>query len=36
MATPAKKLTKEQSKCKILEKWFEEEKYAVTISKTYP
>lgn len=36
MATPAKKQKKEQKKCRVLEKWFEEEKYAGIISKTHP
>ena len=36
MATPAKKQKQEQKKCKVLEKWYEEEKYAGIISKTHP
>ena len=36
MATPAKKQKGEQKKFKVLEKWFEEEKYLASISKTHP
>ena len=36
MATPAEKQKQEQKKCKVLEKWYEEEKYAGVISKTHP
>ena len=35
MATSAKKQKKKQKKCKVLEKWFEEENYAGTIRKMH-